>query len=248
MNSVRTRLARARIIIKSACACALRCFTGYSNSGSIRASRARVCASSRSSFLRLSPINRTLRALATSLAFKPDWRECPALPRRQVLPPFSLEGPLAVRFQGPVSECNAITNRSFGESDLSLVSTRGPRPGLPTSEFIRTNGGCGHFDGWRLAPRFENLKGNTRTSRSKASIREMVKCGGAGGNKRALLRMAEPGRRFGMRVRGLLRSCSGKGDGRGIGCAGQLESDVSVVGPGGAWAEHDGEVAGCTGS
>ncbi len=61
----RTSPARARIIVRSACACALRCFTGYSNSGSIRASRASVCASSRSSFLRLSPISRTLRALAT---------------------------------------------------------------------------------------------------------------------------------------------------------------------------------------
>src|SRR5208337_829355 len=62
---VRTRPARARIIIRSACARALRCFTGLSNSGSIRASRASVCASSRSSFLRLSPISRTLRAFAT---------------------------------------------------------------------------------------------------------------------------------------------------------------------------------------
>src|SRR5580704_351355 len=61
----RTRPARARIIIRSACACALRCFTGYSNSGSIRANRASVCASSRSSSLRLSPISRTLRAFAT---------------------------------------------------------------------------------------------------------------------------------------------------------------------------------------
>ena len=34
----------------------LRCFTGYSNSGSIRASRANVCTSRRSSFLRLSPL------------------------------------------------------------------------------------------------------------------------------------------------------------------------------------------------
>ena len=60
-----TRPARARIIIRSTCACALRCFTGHSNAGSIRANRASVCASSRSSFLRLSPISRTLRAFAT---------------------------------------------------------------------------------------------------------------------------------------------------------------------------------------
>src|SRR5580693_4050724 len=54
--------------LRSACACALRCFTGYSNSGSILANRASVCASSRSSFLRLSPISRTLRAFATITA------------------------------------------------------------------------------------------------------------------------------------------------------------------------------------
>jgi hypothetical protein len=48
----RTRPARARITIRSACACALRCFTGLSNLGSTRASRAKVCASRRSSFLR----------------------------------------------------------------------------------------------------------------------------------------------------------------------------------------------------
>src|SRR5215472_2056098 len=57
--------ARARITAKSACACALRCYTGYSNSGSIRASRANACASRRSSFLRLSKVSRTLRAFAT---------------------------------------------------------------------------------------------------------------------------------------------------------------------------------------
>src|SRR5215472_3963005 len=52
-------------MIKSACARALRCWIGPSNSGSIRASRAKVRASSRSSFFRLSPIKRTLRACAT---------------------------------------------------------------------------------------------------------------------------------------------------------------------------------------
>ena len=41
----RTRLARARITVRSACACALGCFTGDSNCGSIGASRARVLAS-----------------------------------------------------------------------------------------------------------------------------------------------------------------------------------------------------------
>ena len=40
---------------RSACACALRCFTGYSNCGSILANRASVCASSRSSFLAALP-------------------------------------------------------------------------------------------------------------------------------------------------------------------------------------------------
>src|SRR5207248_19123 len=58
----RTNPARARIRLRSACAFALRCFTGQSNSGSILASRAKVCASRRSSFFRLSPISRTLRA------------------------------------------------------------------------------------------------------------------------------------------------------------------------------------------
>src|ERR1700693_6213492 len=61
----RTSPARARITVRSACAFALRCFTGLSNCGSIRASRASVRASSRSSFFRLSPIKRTLRACAT---------------------------------------------------------------------------------------------------------------------------------------------------------------------------------------
>ncbi len=61
----RTSPARARIPVRSACAFALRCFTGHSNCGSILASRARVRASSRSSFFRLSPIKRTLRACAT---------------------------------------------------------------------------------------------------------------------------------------------------------------------------------------
>src|SRR5713101_3385931 len=45
-----TSAARARITIRSACACSLRCRIGLSNSGSIRASRPNVFASSRSSF------------------------------------------------------------------------------------------------------------------------------------------------------------------------------------------------------
>src|ERR1041385_749497 len=65
--------------MRSALACALRCFTGYSNSGSIRANRASVCASSRSSFLRLSPISRTLRAFATITS-------CPKLPEQATDP------------------------------------------------------------------------------------------------------------------------------------------------------------------
>jgi hypothetical protein len=64
INAVRTRtrVARARVTDRSTCAWALRCCTGDSNGGSILASRASVCASYRSSFRRLSPINRTLRA------------------------------------------------------------------------------------------------------------------------------------------------------------------------------------------
>jgi hypothetical protein len=42
-----------RITVRSASAFALRCFTGHNNCGSILASRANVCASSRSSFFRL---------------------------------------------------------------------------------------------------------------------------------------------------------------------------------------------------
>src|SRR5579864_7454073 len=61
----RTSPARARIRVRSACALALRCCTGDSSCGSIRARRANVCASKRSSLRRLSPINRTLRACAT---------------------------------------------------------------------------------------------------------------------------------------------------------------------------------------
>lgn len=61
----RTRLAHARMTVRSACAWALRCFTGDNNCGSILASRARVMASNRSSLRRLSPIRRTLRACAT---------------------------------------------------------------------------------------------------------------------------------------------------------------------------------------
>ena len=67
INDVRARTspARARITIRCACAWALRCCTGASNCGSIRANRAKVRASKRSSFRRLSPIKRTLRACAT---------------------------------------------------------------------------------------------------------------------------------------------------------------------------------------
>src|SRR6478672_10863315 len=100
---VRTRLARARIIIRSACACALRCFTGYNNSGSIRASRASVCASSRSSFLRLSPINRTLRALATITS-------CPNSPNKRLIHGECVPISSAIRLRGipPKTSCNAF--------------------------------------------------------------------------------------------------------------------------------------------
>jgi hypothetical protein len=66
------RLAPA-ITVRSACALALRCFPRHSNCGSIRAKRASVRASSRSSFLRLSRSRarcahapRSLRALTRS--------------------------------------------------------------------------------------------------------------------------------------------------------------------------------------
>jgi hypothetical protein len=44
-------------------------------------------------------------------ALKPDRRKCPADSARPVLWPFFLEGARAVRFQPPIGECNAITNR-----------------------------------------------------------------------------------------------------------------------------------------
>src|SRR6476659_8738403 len=100
---VRTRLARARIIIRSACACALRCFTGYNNSGSIRASRASVCASSRSSFLRLCPISRTLRALATITS-------CPNSLSRRLIQGECVPISSAIRLRGigPKTSCNTF--------------------------------------------------------------------------------------------------------------------------------------------
>src|SRR5215470_12978898 len=57
--------ARARISVRCNCAWALRCFTGLSSSGSIRASRASVRASRRSSFRRLLVIKRTFCACPT---------------------------------------------------------------------------------------------------------------------------------------------------------------------------------------
>src|SRR5215471_18604199 len=60
-----TSTARARISVRCNCACALRCFTGLSSSGSIRASRASVRASRRSSFRRLLVIKRTFWACPT---------------------------------------------------------------------------------------------------------------------------------------------------------------------------------------
>src|SRR5579863_4180098 len=97
------RPARARIIIRSACACALRCFTGYSNSGSIRANRASVCASRRSSFLRLSPINRTLRAWATITS-------CPNSLRSRLIQGECVPVSSAIRLRGmaPKTSCNTF--------------------------------------------------------------------------------------------------------------------------------------------
>src|SRR5580692_9859566 len=58
--------ARARITVRWICACTLRCRTGPNSSGSIRASRANVRASCRSSFRLLLVINCTFCACATS--------------------------------------------------------------------------------------------------------------------------------------------------------------------------------------
>src|SRR3974377_1924338 len=63
-----TSTARARISVRCSCAWALRCFTGLSSSGSIRASRASVRASRRSSFRRLLVIKRTFWACPTITA------------------------------------------------------------------------------------------------------------------------------------------------------------------------------------
>src|ERR1700691_5776389 len=46
-----------------------------------------------------------------NFALNPDWRKCPAELCEPALPPFSREGPLAVRPQRPPSgECNAKTD------------------------------------------------------------------------------------------------------------------------------------------
>jgi len=97
----RTSSARARITLRSACA--LRCFTGHSNSGSILASRARVCASSRSSFLRLSPISRTLRACATITS-------CPNPLSKPLIQGECVPVSNAIRLRGmaPKTSCNAF--------------------------------------------------------------------------------------------------------------------------------------------
>ena len=99
----RTSPARARINVRSACACALRCFTGYSNSGSIRANRASVCASRRSSFLRLSPISRTLRAFATITS-------CPNSLSIRLIQGECVPISSAMRLRGivPKTSCNAF--------------------------------------------------------------------------------------------------------------------------------------------
>src|SRR5579864_4156035 len=99
----RTSPARARIVMRSACACTLRCFTGYSNSGSILANRASVCASSRSSFLRLSPISRTLRAFATITS-------CPKSLSKRLIQGECVPISSAIRLRGmaPKTSCNTF--------------------------------------------------------------------------------------------------------------------------------------------
>src|SRR5262249_51427287 len=58
------RAARTRMTINAVCAFSLRCWMGRSNWGSMRASRAKVCASKRSSFQLLSVISFTCRRYA----------------------------------------------------------------------------------------------------------------------------------------------------------------------------------------
>ena len=67
-----TSAARTRIVIRSCCAFSLRWRIGRSNCGSTRASRASVCASSRSSLRLLWLISCTCRALATITSW-PNW-------------------------------------------------------------------------------------------------------------------------------------------------------------------------------
>ena len=81
----RTNPARARITVRSVCAFALRCFTGHSNCGSIRASLASVCASSRSSFFRLSP-NSTAPCGHAPRSLHAPTRSAPGLPRASACP------------------------------------------------------------------------------------------------------------------------------------------------------------------
>jgi hypothetical protein len=79
-----------RLLTNVACAWALRCFTGHSNCGSIRANRARVRASRRSPFFRLSPISRTLRRNSSFVA-----RVFPGRPARDIEDNLLLRNPRA---------------------------------------------------------------------------------------------------------------------------------------------------------
>src|SRR5579871_913740 len=73
------------------------------NFGSMRASRASVCASSRSSFLRLSPISRTLRALATITS-------CPNSLSKRLIQGECVPISSAIRLRGiaPKTSCKAF--------------------------------------------------------------------------------------------------------------------------------------------
>src|SRR5438309_6649209 len=133
----RTNPARARISVRSACAFALRCFTGDSNCGSILASRARVCASRRSSFFRLSPIRRTLRACATitscpsSLSRRLTHGECMPVSsaiRLRGIPPNTSRRALGV----VLSRCSSSTLPASSSTQYQLE--RSPRSN-PTVNF-----------------------------------------------------------------------------------------------------------------
>jgi hypothetical protein len=121
-----------------ACALALRCFTGHNNRGSIRANRASVRASSRSSSFRLAPIKRTLRACATitsrrnSLSTRLTQGECipvsNAIRQRGIAPNTS-----RVAFVVVPSFCSSRTSPT---SSSRAVPTRSIAQVQPDGQFL----------------------------------------------------------------------------------------------------------------